>query len=72
MPSHRELLRSMKGSMGLKCQCPARCKYCGAKRKLDVVGHYCPTVNCDWQHGYRGCTLFKNQTSPSTREEKET
>ena len=23
------------------------CKYCGAKLRLDFVGHYCPTKNCE-------------------------
>lgn len=32
-----------------------RCRYCGAVLKLDVVGHYCPTRNCQWQHGVAGC-----------------
>lgn len=41
------------------CECPARCKYCGAKRRRDIVGHYCPTNNCDWQHGYSTCTLYR-------------
>lgn len=38
-----------------KCGCPIYCKYCGAKLKKDYVGHYCPTHNCDWQHGVRHC-----------------
>ena len=27
------------------------CKYCGAKLKKGPVGKYCPTKNCQWQHG---------------------
>jgi len=38
-----------------KCQCPLYCKYCGAKRKRDSVGHYCPTKNCQWAQGYKDC-----------------
>lgn len=63
MPRQRELQRTIK--RGLTCPCPIYCKYCGAKRKLDSVGHYCPTKNCDWEHGYRGCTLFKSHTVDS-------
>lgn len=51
------------GKIKPACQCPMRCKYCGARRRRDQVGHYCPTANCDWQHGYRGCTLFKKDKS---------
>lgn len=40
------------------CACPPRCKYCGARRRRDSVGHYCPTKNCDWEHGYRGCDMY--------------
>lgn len=39
-----------------KCPCPLYCKYCGARRRADQCGHYCPTKNCDWQHGYKMCT----------------
>lgn len=28
------------------------CKYCGAKLKRDAIGPYCPTENCQWQHGF--------------------
>ena len=28
-----------------------RCKYCGARLKRDAAGQYCPTRNCQWQHG---------------------
>ena len=27
------------------------CKYCGARLRRDTVGQYCPTKNCQWQHG---------------------
>jgi hypothetical protein len=27
------------------------CKYCGARLKKDYIGRYCPTENCQWQHG---------------------
>jgi len=42
-----------------KCPCPIYCKYCGARRQRDPVGHYCPTKNCDWQYGYACCTLHE-------------
>jgi hypothetical protein len=38
-----------------KCDCPLYCKYCGAKLRRDSIGHYCPTKNCQWQHGVKGC-----------------
>jgi hypothetical protein len=38
-----------------KCGCPLYCKYCGAKLRKDVVGHYCPSKNCQWSHGAKGC-----------------
>lgn len=44
-----------KASRRQKCDCPLRCNYCGAKRRRDPVGHYCPTKNCQWQHGYSTC-----------------
>ncbi len=28
----------------LKCKCPIHCKYCGARRRRDSVGHYCPSA----------------------------
>lgn len=40
-----------------KCPCPANCKYCGARRKKDIFGHYCGTRNCQWQFGFNTCTL---------------
>ena len=27
------------------------CKYCGARLRRDCVGRFCPTKNCQWQHG---------------------
>lgn len=24
------------------------CKFCGARLKIDAVGLYCPTENCQW------------------------
>jgi hypothetical protein len=27
------------------------CKYCGAQLKRDPIGQYCPTHNCQWEHG---------------------
>jgi len=27
------------------------CRFCGARLKRDTVGKYCPTRNCQWQHG---------------------
>lgn len=39
--------------------CPSRCKYCGARRRKDSIGHYCPTKNCQWHYGYSTCTLHK-------------
>lgn len=30
---------------------PIYCKYCGAKLRKDQVGPYCPTKNCQWEHG---------------------
>lgn len=38
------------------CKCPYRCQYCGERLKADNIGHYCPTPNCQAQHGVRGCT----------------
>lgn len=43
----------MKGNL---CRCPLFCKYCGAKLRVDGVGHYCTTRNCDWQQGVDDCT----------------
>lgn len=38
-----------------KCDCPIHCKFCGAKLRRDVVGHYCPTKNCQWSYQGTGC-----------------
>lgn len=27
------------------------CKYCGADLLYDHIGPYCPTRNCQWEHG---------------------
>jgi len=27
------------------------CRYCGARLRRDPIGQYCPTKNCQWQHG---------------------
>ena len=35
--------------------CPLYCRYCGARLRRDAVGHYCPTRNCQWQYGVKGC-----------------
>lgn len=43
------------------CPCPLYCRYCGSKRRRDSVGHYCPTRNCQWQHGYAGCTVHEKK-----------
>ena len=51
--------RRRSGSKVCKCSCPVYCRYCGAKRRRDHVGHYCPTKNCQWEHGYKGCTFYK-------------
>lgn len=48
-----------------------RCKYCGAVMKEDSVGHYCPTPNCDWQHGIPESEEPKNKRSTKAAEAKE-
>jgi hypothetical protein len=42
-----------------RCECPRRCKYCGARLHRDPMGHLCPTRNCQWQHGVPGCVYAK-------------
>lgn len=37
------------------CACPIYCKYCGDKLRRDSIGHYCPTHNCQWEHGVKDC-----------------
>ena len=37
--------------MRTKPEKPIYCKFCGAKLRRDSVGLYCPTENCQWQHG---------------------
>lgn len=49
--------------MAKKHPCSIYCIYCGAKRRRDIVGHYCPTRNCQWQYGFSTC--------PVSREKKE-
>jgi hypothetical protein len=46
---------SSQSSEAPRCNCPLYCKYCGAKLRRDPVGHYCPTRNCQWQHGANNC-----------------
>lgn len=41
----------------IKCQCPIYCRFCGAKLKRDIVGHYCPTDNCQEQYEVKGCVI---------------
>lgn len=48
------------------CPCPIYCRYCGAKRRRDFIGHKCPTHNCQWQHGYACCTLHEKRAATST------
>ena len=43
--------------MSQKDECPLYCKHCGAKLRLDPVGHYCPTHNRQWQFGAHGCPV---------------
>ena len=45
----------------MNCLCPLYCRYCGARRSLDSVGHYCKTRNCQWQHGYTTCRLKRER-----------
>jgi hypothetical protein len=33
------------------------CRFCGARLKQDSVGHYCPTKNCQYQHGVKECPV---------------
>jgi hypothetical protein len=42
----------------MQCSCPVYCKYCGKRRSRDLVGHYCKTKNCQWQHGYSTCVFI--------------
>jgi hypothetical protein len=50
-----------------KCPCPTRCKYCGAQRKRDSVGHYCGTRNCQWEFAFKCCTLNKQTGGDNAR-----
>ena len=44
------------------CDCPYRCKYCGAKLDYDPVGHLCHTRNCTWEFGVPNCVRDKVQS----------
>ena len=46
------------------------CKYGGAKLRRDSCGQYCPTRNCQWQHGLPYAEDSK-RTRPTTGEGKE-
>ena len=59
----RNRLEDALRSLSIKCPCPARCKFCGRRRSRDIVGHYCKTPNCEWQHGYAVCTLHKKKSN---------
>ena len=50
--------------------CPIYCKYCGARLKRDPVGHYCPSKNCDWQFGVKGCNQPALEVAASEKEGK--
>jgi len=54
----------------MKCACPTRCQFCGARRRRDAVGHYCPTKNCQWQHGYSMCNLHKKDKPHGPEQEQ--
>jgi hypothetical protein len=41
--------------------CPLYCNFCGAKLRLDSIGHYCPTPNCQWQYGVEKCPIRKDK-----------
>lgn len=41
------------------CDCPAYCKYDGARLRRDATGHYCPTRNCQWEFGVPDCSETK-------------
>lgn len=45
----------------LTCPCPIYCKFCGAKRARDSIGHRCRTHNCQWEHGFDTCTLHEKK-----------
>jgi hypothetical protein len=56
-----------------KCDCPIYCKYCGRMRRKDYDGtHWCPTQNCQWQHGYAGCKATQKRAgaAPPVEEKK--
>ena len=49
-----------------RCPCPIYCRYCGRRRSLDLVGHYCKTRNCQWQYGYSMCRVPKEREVKAT------
>lgn len=61
------LLNDLTPKRKTSCECPVNCKYCGAARRRDTVGHYCPTKNCQWEHGYKGCLLNQNESATTER-----
>jgi hypothetical protein len=50
-----------------KCPCPVYCKYCGARRVHDPIGHRCPTRNCQWEFGFNTCTLHEIGPRPASK-----
>ena len=60
--------------MAKKHPCPIYCIYCGAKRRRDIVGHYCPSLNCQWQYGFSTCPVnpkHDENTEPAEEEKKQ-
>lgn len=51
----------------MRCPCPLHCRFCGAARRRDPVGHYCPTKNCQYQYGYAECTLHEKRQKATAR-----
>jgi len=45
------------GIPACSCASGVRCRYCGALLSRDMIGHYCPTVNCQWEHGLDECVI---------------
>ena len=50
-----------------RCACPVHCKYCGAQLRIDPMGHYCPTRNCQWSYTGSGLNCTLSMTSEDTR-----
>jgi hypothetical protein len=50
--------------------CPLYCKYCGARLRLDSVGHYCPTRKCKWRYGVQDCPVEEKPMDPAARQEE--